>query len=316
MASKRDRITLQDALNGRFEKSKKQTEKGATELVSDLKALFSSLEGRERVDAFIARIQQDAAERVNFSDDTDFYAITVDDLDYIRNLVRDGLQQFISLFILDEHREFIVRCHARGISTTKAVSDLISEDDVMHRLAYDDALGVKRLRDVLVHRMSYLKPGSARWPEAKYGSIWNEERALHKQMISDMPLTSPVERAALLVKHAERINEELQKENHTVKDLQILTSSLTKTVESLQKVSTVEKQGAVDASVPKVMTVLERLTLALSTPEPLELTGDTNSLIERLERLTLALKSSDHTAIAGETESVPADPDTEDDDSE
>ncbi len=316
MASKRDRITLQDALNGQFEKSKKQTEKGATELVSDLKALFSSLEGREFVDAFIARIQRDAAERVNFSDDADFYAITVDDLDYIRNLVRDGLQQFISFFILDEHREFVVRCHARGISTTKAVSDLISEDDVMNRLAYDDALGVKRLRDVLVHRMSYLKPGSARWPEAKYGSIWNEERALHKQMISDMPLTSPVERAALLVKHAERINEELRKENYTVKDLQILTNSLIKTMESLQKVSAVEKQVVVDASVPKVMAVLERLTLALSAPEPLEITGDTDSLIEGLERLTLALKSSDHTAIAGETECVPADPDTEDDDSE
>jgi len=317
VASKRDRITLQDALNGQFEKSRKQTEEASTELVSDLKALFSSLEGRELVDAFIARIQRNAAERVNFSDDADFYAITVDDLDYIRNLVRDGLQQFISFFILDEHREFVVRCHARGISTTKAVSDLISKDDALNRLAYDDALGVKRLRDVLVHRMSYLKPGSTRWPEAKYGAMWNEERTLHKQMISDMPLTSPVERAALLVKHAERINEELRKENHTVKDLQILTNSLTKTVESLQKVSAVEKQVAVDPSVPKVMAVLERLTLALETPgQRIALSGDTDALIEGLERLTLALKSSDHKAIAGETESLPADAGDGDGDSE
>lgn len=316
MASKKDRITLQDALKGRFDQSKKQTEKAATELVSDLKALLSSLEGRELVDAFIARIQRDAAERVNFSDDDDFYAITVDDLDYIRNLVRDGLQQFISFFILDEHREFVVRCHARGISTTKAVSDLISEDDVMNRLAHEDALGVKRLRDVLVHRMSYLKPGSARWPEAKYGAIWNEERALHKQMICDMPLTSPVEQAALLVKQAERINETLERENHTVNDLQILTNSLTKTVESLQKVSTVEKQVAVDTSVPKVMAVLERLTLALETPgQRIALPGDTDSLIEGLERLTLALKSSDHEAIAGEVEDVASDTGTEDDNS-
>lgn len=314
MASEKDRITLQDALHGRFEKSKKQTKAAARELVSDLKTLLSSLEGRELVVAFVARIQRDAAERVNLSVDADFHAITVDDLDYIRGLVRDGLKQFISFFILDEHREFIVRCHARGISTTKAVTDLISEDEAMNRLAYDDALGPRLLRDVLVRRLSYLKPGSARWPEAKYGAIWNEARAAHKQMIRDIPLTSPAERAALLVKHAGRINDKLDSENHTVKDLQILTNSLTKTIESLHKVSVVESQGTADVSAPKLMAVLERLTLALDAPDQLALSGDTDALIAGLERLAHALKSSDQKAIAGEVEDVPAD--TEDDDSE
>ena len=316
MANKHDRITLQDALNGQFEKSRKQTEEASMELVSDLKALFSSLEGRELVVAFIERIQRDAAARVNFSDDDDFCTITTDDLDYIRNLVRDGLQQFISFFILDEHREFVVRCHARGISTTRAVTMLINEDEAINRLAYDDALGPKLLQDILVRRMSYLKPGSARWPEAKYGSIWNEERALHKQMISDMPLTSPVEQAALLVKQVERINAELDKQDHTVKDLQILTNALTKTVESLQKVSAVEAQAPVDLSAPRLVAVLERLTIALGAPEQLELTGDTDAFVDGLERLVLTLKSSDHKAIAAKAESVPADPDTEDSDSD
>ena len=95
MTSKKDRVTLQDALRGRFEKPRKQSEEASTELVSDLKTLFSSLEGRELVVAFIERIQQDAAERVNLSVDADFHEITVNDLDNIRDVVRDGLQQFI-----------------------------------------------------------------------------------------------------------------------------------------------------------------------------------------------------------------------------
>ena len=316
MASKTSRITLQNALRGQFEKSRIQSKEAAREMVSDIKALFNSLEGRELVDAFIARIQRGAAERLNLSVDADFQEITVNDLDYMRDVIREGLKLGLSNFILDEHREFVVRCHAQGISTTAAVMDLISEDEVMNRLAYNDALGLKWLRDILVHRMSYLKPGTARWPEKKYGDLWREARATHKQRINDMPLTSPTEQAALLVKHAGRINDELENENHTVNDLQVLTNSLTKTIESLQKLSTVETQAPVSLSTPQLVAVLERLTLALGTPEQLALTGDTDSLIEGLERLTLTLKSSDHKAIADETESVPADTDTEDDNSE
>ena len=316
MAGKKCRITLQDALHGRFDKSENESKETVTELISDLKTLLHSLEGRELVDALIERIQRDAAERVNLSVDADFQEITVKDLDDIRDAIRDKLQPFISFFIRDEHREFVVRCHAHGLSTTKAVTELISEDEVMNRLAHEDALGRQWLRDILVHRMSYLKPGTARWPEKKYGDLWRETRAIHKQMLNDLPLTSPVEQAALLIKQAERINETLERENHTVNDLQILTNSLTKTVESLQKVSTVEKQVAVDASVPKVMAVLERLTLALETPgQRIALPGNTDSLIEGLEQLTLALKSSNHETIAGEVEDVASDTGTEDDNS-
>ncbi len=311
MASINGRITLRDALRGRFEKLGNKSGEAFTEYVSDLKALFNSLEGLELIDGVIARIQRNAAERLNLSIDGDFYGITVEDLGSIREMIRDGLQQFISYFILDEHREFMVCCHARGISTTDAVTDLISKDDVMNRLANDDALGLKLLRDLLVHRLSYLKPGTARWPEKKYGDLWRETRATHKQLVTDMPLTSPAEQAALLVKLVERINDKLCKEDHTVKDLQILTNSLTKTLESLQKGSTVETQAPIGVSAPRLVAVLERLTLALGASEQFELTGDTDSLIEGLERLTLNLKSSDQKAIMGDAESIPTAPDTE-----
>lgn len=316
MASKNGRITLQGALHGQFRKSDNKSEKASMELVSDLRELLSSLEGRECVDAFIARIQRDAAERAGLSIDGDFQKITVNDLDFIRDIVRDGLQQFISFFILDEHREFVVRCHAQGTSTVKAVAELISEDDVMNRLAYDDALGLQRLRNILVHRMSYLKPGTARWPEKKYGALWRETRAEYKQMVADVPLTSPIEQAALLVKHAGRINDMLESDNHSVNDLQILTNALTRTIESLRKVSAVESQVPMGLTAPKLMAVLEPLTLALDAPEQLGLSSGADALIARLERLTLALKSSDSKAIADAAESIPADTDTEDNDSE
>ena len=287
MASKKGRITLQDALHGKFEKSENESKEADTELISDLKTLLNSLEGRELVDALIKRIQRDAAERVNLSVDADFQEITVKDLDDIRDAIRDKLRPFISFFILDEHREFVVRCHARGLSTTKAVTELISENEVMNRLAHDDALGLQWLRDRLVHRMSYLKPGTARWPEKKYGDLWRETRAIHKQMVNDFPLTSSVEQAALLVKHVERINYKLENESHTVNNLQILTNSLTKAIESLQKVSAVESQASTDLSAPQLVAVLERLTLALDTPEQFALTGDTNRLAGVLEQLTV-----------------------------
>ena len=143
---------------------------------------------------------------MNLSVDDDFKDIEQGALDQIQRTIRDILRDCISLFISDEHREFVVRCHAQGISTADAVSGLIRQDKGMNRLAYDDALGTKLLRDTLIHRLSYLKPGTARWPEKKYGSVWREARDEYKQMINDMPLTSPMEQAAMLVKHVNRIN--------------------------------------------------------------------------------------------------------------
>ncbi len=288
-----NKYTLQDALHGQLRKSEKSpTEESGKLLFSDLKELRDTLEGQERVDAFIVRIQRYATESMNLSVDDDFKDIEQDTLDQIQRTIRDILRDCVSLFISDEHRKFVVRCHAQGISTTDAVSELIRQDKMMNRLVYDDALGPKLLRDTLIHRLSYLKPGTARWPEKKYGSVWREARDAYKQMINDMPLTSPMEQAAMLVKHANRINYALENDSYTVKDLQILTNSLTKTIESLRKVSVVEEQAPANLSTPQLVAVLERLTLALDVPEQLALSGDTDALVSVLEQLAVALKTS------------------------
>ena len=118
-----------------------------------------------------------------------------------------------------------------------------------------------------------------------------------------------MEQSALLAKHADHINELLYEKNHDVKDVQALTDSLIKTVEALQKLSAVEQQVPPNDSRTQLVAVLERLTLALDTPEPFALGSDTEPLLEVLERLTLALKPSDHKAITDQIESVPTDTD-------
>ena len=85
-------------------------------------------------------------------------------MDKIRQIIRDELGLYLSSFISDSHREFFVRAHAQGISTSDAATELMMSDDTMNRLAHEDAMGMQGLRNALIPRVAYLKPGSARWP--------------------------------------------------------------------------------------------------------------------------------------------------------
>ena len=218
--------------------------------------------------------------------------------------------------ISDEHREFVVRCHARGLSTSDAVSALIVADKTINRLAQDDAMGMDAVKKLLTHRLAYLKPGSARWPEQKYGSAWREEREQHRQVVIDIPFTSRVEQVALLAKHAERINNELDNKTHSVQDLQLLTNSLTKTMETLRKLSVVEEPMPVNLSGPQLVAVLERLTLALKAPDLEVIGGEAQELVGVLERLTLALKAPEQEADGGGVKALPAGTAGEEDETE
>ena len=90
-------------------------------------------------------------------------------MDKIRNIIRAELGLYLSSFFSDSHREFFVRAHAQGITTSDAATELMMSDDTMNRLAQEDAMGGQGLRNSLIPRVAYLKPGSARWPEKKYG---------------------------------------------------------------------------------------------------------------------------------------------------
>lgn len=306
-AAKRDsKVSFTDALQGYF------PERGIAALDSDLRGMFETLSGHELVEAVIERVQRYAKDTIPEDEDTpeymrdDFGWLAGYGTDEFKKIIRDELRQYISGFIADKHREFIVRCHARGLSTSDAVWELMTVDETMNRLAQQDAMGGSALCEILVHRLAYLKPGSARWPEKKYGSVWREERERYKQAICDIPFTSQVEQVALLAKLAERINHVLNRNVHSVKDLQILTHSLVKTTESLRKLSAIdEQQIPVSLSAPQLIGVLERLTLALKGPEQKAIGGETQELVGVLERLTLALKAPEEQANGTESKALP-----------
>lgn len=305
MVRQNSKISFKDALQGYFPES------DIAELDSDLKGMFETLSGHELAEAVIERVQRYAKDTIPEDEDTpeymrdDFGWLKGYGTDEFKEIIRDELRRYISGFIADEHREFIVRCHARGISTSDAVWELMTADKTMNRLAQEDAMGGAALGALLVHRLAYLKPGSARWPEKKYGSVWREERERYKQAVRDIPFTSQVEQVALLAKLAGRINHELEREVDSVKDLQILTHSLVKTMESLRKLSAVdEQQIPVNLSAPQLVGVLERLTLALKAPGQTAIEGETAALVGVLERLTLALKAPEQQANGTESQAL------------
>lgn len=275
---------------------------------ADLKDLFATLEGDELLETVIERIQRYAIETFSEPQRENFRRYKSPHLlGTIRETFSEELTEWISHFISDAHREFIVRCHARGIATAEAVSTLMREDKTLSRLAEVDVMGTPNLRRALVTRLAYLKPGTARWPERKYGGIWREAREQHKQDIGDIPLTSSMEQVAVLAKHVDYINETLYESNHSVNDIQVLTDALIKTVDALQKLSVTEQQVPSNLSEAQLITVLERLTLTLNTPEQFASVGNAEALVPVLERLTIALKSANQKAITGNTEDLPSD---------
>ena len=306
MAEKKPNTSLQNALQSRI------IGKGHPELRSDIKKLLDTLDGEERVEAVIERVQRYTAEAAGKSLDFTFQTMDQELANSLKKIIRQELAPYASSFISDAHRELVVRSHARGLSTADAVRELIRGDGTMNRLAQEDAVGVGDLRTILVHRLSYLKPGTARWPEAKYGSVWREAREEYRQQVSDIPFTSQVEQAALLAKNAERINRALDDEKHSVKDVQMLTNSLTKTLESLRKLSAVDEPMPASLSGHQLVGVLERLTLALSAPEQIELRGKAKELVGVLEHITLALKSPQRKGTGNGVKALPSEADADD----
>ena len=206
MAEKKPNTSLQKALQGRTEGN------GQPELRSDIKQLLDTLDGEERVEAVIERVQRYSVKAAGKTVDSDFRQMGQELAGTIKKLIRQELALYVSSFISDAHRELVVRSHARGLSTADAVRELIRGDLTMNRLAQEDAAGDEYVRTILIHRLSYLNPGTARWPEAKYGSVWREAREEHREQMSDIPFTSKAEQVALLAKNAERINRALDNE--------------------------------------------------------------------------------------------------------
>ncbi len=300
MATEKTKTPLQAALLGDVDQEE------IAELRSDIKALFKSSSGYELADAVVERVQRFAAEKFGVDEEDDAEEIAEFDLDEIIEIIQNQLSRYVSSFISDTHREFFVRAHAQGISTSDAATALMWSDKTINRLAHEDAMGAQGLRKALIPWVAYLKPGSARWPEKKYGAIWREAREAHRQTVSDIPLTSKEEQMALLAKHAERTNRILEKKSLDSKEYQLLTNSLTQTLKNLRELSAVEVPVKENLSPPQLVAVLERLTLALRAPDQKAIGGDAGELVGVLEKLTLALKAPGQKTDGNGANALPA----------
>ena len=283
------------------------------EFRADVNELIATLKGYELVEAVIERAHRYAVDDFDRHITQEADVKDPDLISAFRSFINYELTGYLSHFVTDSHRKFIVRCHARGLSTSDAVTELVREDETMNRLAEADAIGWKDLKRVLVSGFSYLKPGTVRWPEKKYGAVWREALEAHRQEMSNVRLTSKAEQVALLAKHAERIDRELEGKTHEPKDFQALTKSLTQTLESLSKLSAEEGPAAEMLSPPQLVGVIERLTLALKTPGQKAIGGGAEQLVGVLEKLTLALKAPEQKTGGNGANALPAPADSDGD---
>lgn len=129
---KKPRTSLRSALLGI------PKEEGRAELRSDIETVFDTLSGFNLVDAVIARVQRYAVAALGKDVDSDFGEMTSEDTDNVQEIIRKELQLYISSFISNEHREFLVRAHANGNSTSLAVTELIVA------IKNDDSVGARR----------------------------------------------------------------------------------------------------------------------------------------------------------------------------
>lgn len=155
----------------------------------------------------------------------------------IQNLVRDILTKYITKFIEDEIRKRVVQYHAQGCTTTEVANNLIDEHPAMQRLAKDDAIGIQKLRRLLVQRLAYLKPGHPSWPEEIYGSLWREARSRKIEETTNLTLTNSAEQVSVLVDNVKQMQIALEKEDITARDIYLITNSITKTIQALNKIT-------------------------------------------------------------------------------
>ena len=286
MGIEQTNTALQDILQNRG------TYEGLPELKADIEELLHTLDGDERVEAIIDRVQRYAFELGRI--DTDLSKLQDHQETWMKYIINQVLFGYISRLISDEHRRFIVRRHAFGLSTGEAVQELVYGDKTISRLAQEDAVGYKNLRQVLIHQLSYLRPGTTRWPEKKYGVLWRETREEYKREIGDVPLTSKAEQVGLLAEHATRLRLQLQASSDA-KAIKMLTSALNETIRNLQKI-TPDEPSTTPASLsePQLVAVLEQLTIAFKAPEQvLAIDGKAKEMIGTLaKQLTLALEPS------------------------
>ncbi|MCG9126615.1 hypothetical protein JT359_03335 [Candidatus Poribacteria bacterium] len=194
------------------------------------------------VDKFVSAVQEYVISsilsllKIDTIDESDEETIQL-----IQNLICDILTKNIAKFICNEIRKRVVQYHAMGCTTTEIVNILIEDHPAMRRLAKEDALGIQKLRRLLVQRLAYLKPGHPRWPEEKFGELWRRIRDEKNKDSKDIPLSTTGEQVNILVENVRKMQTALEKEDITPREIYLISNSITKTIQTLNKIKLSEK---------------------------------------------------------------------------
>ncbi|MCG9127315.1 hypothetical protein JT359_06890 [Candidatus Poribacteria bacterium] len=222
--------------------------------------------------------------------------IDEDTIGSIKEIVREELRKYISKFIMDHHRESMVRYHACGLTTSLAVTTLMNEDKTLNRLAQDDAMGEQPLRTILIPLLSYLKKGSYRFPKNKYEWAWDEGREYRINQLTEQPFSNIPEQMDLLAAHVQRIKTLLEDSETSSKQIPALTNSLTKTLDTINRLSVTQNRNL---SKPNILSVLERMTQAINSDVELSENLNGPEIVEAVEKLLLTIRPLEQKAITG-----------------
>ena len=151
-----------------------------------------------------------------------------------RDWMDDLLRPFYPKCLTDSLREVAVRGHARGMSTTVVINDLIFEDEDLSPFAvwkHDNVCGAEYLRTYLHPQLVYLKASSPRFPK-KYRAAWVDERERFQQALTGVPMSTAVEQVQALSDHYEKLVE-ARDAAEDVKDVVALSNAIVKTVAGL-----------------------------------------------------------------------------------
>ncbi len=164
----------------------------------------------------------------------DYTGIFIDYKEACREWMDDLLYPYYRKCLLPSLREVAVRGHARGLSTTAVITDLIFSDDDLSPFAswkFEDVCGMDRLRRYLHPQLVYLKSSNPRFPK-KYRCVWDDERELFQQALTGIPMSTVVEQVQALSDHYEKLVEARDSAKDP-RDLVSLSNAIVKTVAGL-----------------------------------------------------------------------------------
>ena len=151
-----------------------------------------------------------------------------------RDWMDDLMRPFYPKCLTDSLREVAVRRHARGMSTTAVINDLIFADEDLSPFAvwkHDGVCGAQYLRTYLQPQLVYLKASNPRFPK-KYRAVWDDEREQFQQALTGIPMSTVVEQVQALSDHYEKLVE-ARDAAEDPKDVVALSNALVKTVAGL-----------------------------------------------------------------------------------